>query len=59
MSSIIAIGLLGKLFQILSLQPFHEINIQWWTDRQTDRQTDRHVCLFGVLYNKYTSTLTK
>ena len=24
-----------------------------------DRQTDRHVCLFGVLYNKYTSTLTK
>ena len=23
------------------------------------RQTDRHVCLFGVLYNKYTSTLTK
>ena len=24
--------------------------------RQTDRQTDRHVCLFGVLYNKYIST---
>ena len=24
MSSIIAIGLLGKLFQILFLQPFHE-----------------------------------
>ena len=27
MSSIIAIGLLGKLFQILFLQPFHEIYI--------------------------------
>ena len=27
MSSIIAIGLLGKLFQILSLQPFHDIYI--------------------------------
>ena len=25
MLSIIAIGLLGKLFQILSLQPFHEV----------------------------------
>ena len=27
MSSVIAIGLLGKLFQILFLQPFHEIYI--------------------------------
>ena len=37
MSSIIAIGLLGKLFQILSLQPFHEIyydDTSVWTERK-------------------------
>ena len=38
MSSIIAIGLLGKLFQILSLQPFHEIyydDTLVWTEQKS------------------------
>ena len=38
MSSNTAIGLLGKLFQILSLQPFHEINdddTSVWTEEKS------------------------
>ena len=40
MSFIIAIGLLGKLFQILSLQPFHEIYMYYddtsaWTEEKS------------------------
>jgi len=40
MSSTIAIGLLGKLFQIWSLQPFHEIydlehdDTSVWTEKK-------------------------
>ena len=40
----------------LIMSPFGNFNLarqEWY------RQTDRHVCLFGVLYNKNTSTLTK
>ena len=38
MSSIIAVGLLGKLFQILSLQPLHEIyydDTSVWTEEKS------------------------
>ena len=38
MPSIIAIGLLGKLFQILFLQPFHEIyynDTSVWTEEKS------------------------
>ena len=39
--------------------PILKINKQTPREKKKNTPRDRHVCLFGVLYNKYTSTLTK
>ena len=44
-----------KLDQIKRFETFQLFG----RERERERERQRHVCLFGVLYNKYTSTLTK
>ena len=57
MSSIIAIGLLGKLFQILSLQPFHEIYYDdtsvWTEEKSYTFAVSKTVCILssGLLFS--------
>ena len=52
MSSIIAIGLLGKLFQILSLQPFHEIYYDdtsvWTEEKSYTFAVSKTVCILSI-----------
>ena len=57
MPSIIAIGLLGKLFQILSLQPFYEIYYDdtsvWIEERSYTFAVSKTVCIpsSGLLFS--------
>ena len=57
MSSIIAIGLLGKLFQILFLQPFHEIYYDdtsvWTEEKSYTFAVSKTVCIpsSGLLFS--------
>ena len=57
MSSIIAIGLLGKLFQILSLQPFYEIYYDdtsvWTEEKSYTFAVSKTVCIpsSGLLFS--------
>ena len=57
MSSIIAIGLLGKLFQILSLQRFHEIYYDdtsvWTEEKSYTFAVSKTVCIpsCGLLFS--------
>ena len=51
MSSIIVIGLLGKLFQILSLQPFHEVyydDTSVWTEEKSYTFAVSENCLHSM-----------
>ena len=51
MSSIIAIVLLGKLFQILSLQPFHEMyydDTSVWTEEKSYTFAVSKNCLHSI-----------